>query len=79
MIINNLSETKKYEIVYVDPPWEKKKGGLRKSRPNQTRDLDYKTLPNDEIKNIIKQGFNGQEIEYELYNIKDVATVYEQF
>ncbi len=52
MIINNLSETKKYEIVYVDPPWKKKKGGLRKSRPNQTRDLDYKTLPNDEIKNI---------------------------
>ena len=55
MIINNLSETKKYEIVYVDPPWEKKKGGLRKSRPNQTRDLDYKTLPNDEIKNIISK------------------------
>ena len=41
MIVSNLSETKKYEIVYVDPPWEKKKGGLRKSRPNQTRDLDY--------------------------------------
>lgn len=55
MIINNLSETKKYEIVYVDPPWKKKKGGLRKSRPNQTRDLDYKTLSNDEIKNIISK------------------------
>ena len=33
----------------------------------------------DEIKNILKQGFNGQEVEYELYNIKDVATVHEQF
>ena len=55
MIINNLSETKKYGIVYVDPPWKKKKGGLRKSRPNQTRDLDYKTLSNDEIKNIISK------------------------
>ena len=33
----------------------------------------------DEIKNIIKQGFDGQEVEYELYNIKDVATVHEQF
>ena len=31
MIINNLSETKKYEIVYVDPPWKKKKAGWLKS------------------------------------------------
>ena len=55
MIINHLSATTKYEIVYVDPPWKKKKGGLRKSRPNQTRDLDYETLSNDEIKSIISK------------------------
>lgn len=33
----------------------------------------------NEIRNIIEQGFNGQEVEYELYNIKDVAKVSEQF
>lgn len=37
------------------------------------------TVAYDEINNIIKQGFNGQEVEYKLYNIKDVATVHEQF
>lgn len=42
----------KYEIIYADPPWQKKKGGIRKSRPNQTRNLDYNTLPIEEIKNI---------------------------
>lgn len=42
----------KYEIIYADPPWQKKKGGIRKSRPNQTRNLDYNTLPVEEIKNI---------------------------
>ncbi|XGU47810.1 hypothetical protein ACEXAJ_03530 [Fusobacterium necrophorum subsp. funduliforme] len=44
---------KKYEIIYADPAWQKKKGGLRKSRPNQTRDLDYKTISNQEIKDIL--------------------------
>ena len=33
----------------------------------------------NEIRNIIEQGFNGREVEYELYNIKDVAEVSEQF
>ena len=33
----------------------------------------------NEIRNIIEQGFNGQEVEYELYNVKDVAKVSEQF
>ena len=56
MIIEKLEENnKKYSIIYADPPWQKKKGGLRKSRPNQARDLDYKTLSNDEIKNIISK------------------------
>lgn len=56
MIIEKIEENqRKYSIIYADPPWQKKKGGLRKSRPNQTRDLDYKTLDNDEIKNIISK------------------------
>lgn len=28
----------------IDPPWPKKKGGLRSSRPNQGRELDYSTM-----------------------------------
>lgn len=40
---------KKYSIFMVDPPWLKKKGGLRKVRPNQERSLGYKTLPINEI------------------------------
>lgn len=33
----------------VDPPWPKKKGGLRKARPNQGRCLEYTTMPVSEI------------------------------
>ena len=41
MIIEKIEENqRKYSIIYADPPWQKKKGGLRKSRPNQSRDLD---------------------------------------
>ena len=54
MIIEKIEENqKKYSIIYADPPWKKKKGGLRKSRPNQSRNLDYKTLTIEEIKNIL--------------------------
>jgi len=45
----------KYDIVYADPPWQQNKGGLRKCRPNQKRELDYTTLSLEEIKNIIKK------------------------
>ena len=48
-----LKENIEYDIVYADPPWPKKKGGLRKSRPNQTRDLDYKTITLEEIKELL--------------------------
>lgn len=34
-----------YDIIYSDPPWPQTKGNLRKSRPNQGKDLDYETLP----------------------------------
>ena len=40
---------KKYDILMIDPPWDKQKGGLRKARPNQTRELDYSTMPIGEI------------------------------
>jgi len=33
-----------YTIFMIDPPWPKKKGGLRKVTPNQTRELDYSTM-----------------------------------
>ena len=40
----------KYSIIYTDPPWKQTKGGLRKSRPNQQRNLDYDTISLDQIK-----------------------------
>lgn len=48
-----------YDIVYADPPWKQTKGGLRKARPNQTKDLDYSTLELKDIKDIL-QKFNGK-------------------
>ncbi len=40
---------KQYSIFVIDPPWPKRKGGLRKSRPNQGRSLDYETMSVDDI------------------------------
>lgn len=37
------------DVFMIDAPWPKKKGGLRKERPNQTRLLDYETMSLDEI------------------------------
>lgn len=33
----------------MDPPWEQTKTGLRKVRPNQTREMPYKTMKTDQI------------------------------
>lgn len=44
---------KKYQIIYADPPWQQNKGGLRKCRPNQGKDLDYPTLCLEDIRDII--------------------------
>lgn len=33
-----------YDVLAVDPPWPKKKGGVRAVRPNQGRELDYATM-----------------------------------
>ena len=43
----------KYKILLADPPWQQTKGGLRKARPNQNKELDYPTLELTDIKNII--------------------------
>lgn len=34
----------KYTDLMIDPPWPKRKGGRRTARPNQGRDLDYRTM-----------------------------------
>ena len=42
--------TKKYGLIYTDPPWEQKKGGFCKCRPNmKSRDLDYPVMELSEI------------------------------
>ncbi len=33
----------------IDPPWPKKKGGIRNVRPNQDKNLDYKTMSVQDI------------------------------
>jgi len=38
-----------YDVFMIDPPWPKKKGGKRASRPNQGRKLDYETMPVKDI------------------------------
>ena len=49
-----------YSLVYADPPWQVKKSGLRKSRPNQGKSLDYKTITCDEIKIILSNYSNAK-------------------
>jgi N6-adenosine-specific RNA methylase IME4 len=44
---------KKYDVIYADPPWKQTKGGMRKTRPNQGKNLDYKTINLNEIKTIL--------------------------
>ena len=41
----------KYDILMIDPPWKKQKGGLRKVRPKQFKEFDYPTM---EIKDIFE-------------------------
>lgn len=42
---------KKYDIIYADPPWKQSKGGKKSVRPNSSgKELDYKTISLDEIK-----------------------------
>jgi len=40
-----------YDLIVIDPPWKIKKI-IRKVRPNQKENLDYKTMSIEEIKNL---------------------------
>lgn len=42
-----------YDIFVIDPPWPRGKGGKRKSRPNQTKKLDYEMMSIEEIYNLL--------------------------
>lgn len=57
MKVDIFDTDKKYSIIYTDPPWEQKKGGLRKARPKQTRELDYPTCTIEDIKEIHQKAF----------------------
>lgn len=41
--------TGKIDVFMVDPPWKKRKGGIRKSRPLQGREFTYETMETDDI------------------------------
>jgi N6-adenosine-specific RNA methylase IME4 len=58
---------KKYNIIYTDPPWNQKKGNIRKCRPNQNRNLDYTTCSLKEIKNIHEKFFMHVDDKYNIF------------
>ena len=63
MIIENIETLdKKYEIVYTDPPWQQKKGNIRKCRPNQGKELDYQTMSIEDIKELHRKFLTNKEI-----------------
>lgn len=52
MIITDLHNIKKYDLIYADPPWKQSKGGKKSVRANSSgKPLDYPTCSLDEIKN----------------------------
>ena len=44
-----LELNKNYDVFVIDPPWPQRKGGRRKVRPKQGRDLPYQTLTIEQI------------------------------
>jgi N6-adenosine-specific RNA methylase IME4 len=44
-----------FDVFMIDPPWPKKKGGLRALRPHQGRELDYPTMPVPAIFNLLDE------------------------
>lgn len=58
---------KKYQIIYSDPPWNQKKGNLRKCRPNQTRELDYPVMSPTECIEIQEQFFNNADEQHNIF------------
>jgi N6-adenosine-specific RNA methylase IME4 len=58
MRIDIFNTNRRYDILYSDPPWPQMKGNIRKSRPNQQKELDYKTCSIPQIKSIHEQGIS---------------------
>jgi N6-adenosine-specific RNA methylase IME4 len=52
MVVDIYNTDRKFQILYTDPPWKQTKGGLRKARPNQGKELDYQTITLEEITEI---------------------------
>ena len=49
----NIRDTFLPDVLIIDPPWPKKKGGKRRVRPKQGKKLDYNTLSVAEIFNLL--------------------------
>ena len=52
---------KRYKSIVIDPPWKQKKTGLRSARPNQKKELPYKTMDLEDIKNFGIDNFADEE------------------
>lgn len=57
----------KYDIIYSDPPWQQNKGGIRKVRPKQNRDLDYPTMDINDIKDIHEEIFKSTNRKHNIF------------
>ncbi|MCM1410859.1 MAG: MT-A70 family methyltransferase [Lachnospiraceae bacterium] len=50
-VIDIFNTDKRYDLVYIDPPWEQGRGGYRKCRPcSSGKALDYPIMTLEEIK-----------------------------
>lgn len=50
-VVDIFNTDKKYNLVYIDPPWEQSRGGYRKCRPcSSGKALDYPVMALEEIK-----------------------------
>lgn len=68
MIFNSIEDiTKKYDLIYSDPPWKQSKGNLRKCRPNQNKNLDYSTLDLNEIEEMHRKVFSQCEGKHNVF------------
>lgn len=68
MNVDIFNTENKYDMVYSDPPWEQKKGNLRKCRPKQGKELDYCTMKIEDIEKLHK--------EFLQHNVADAHNVY---
>ena len=41
-----------YRVLVIDPPWNQRKTGRRRTRPNQSEQLDYPTLTEAELREL---------------------------